>query len=625
MKKSISLVLCLVMFFSVFSCLGITASAAEAKDLFTVESSLKNDELTYVVYVNKNVKMCVSIILAEYDTSVLRIDEENTGAYMTKDSYGDECEKVAGFYEGGKVKDYEDRYSIAYMNFNPDKDYSSGSSKKPFMVFTFKVVDKKRPGTKVTFYCDGFNSNEVPGNNISGIGEPEKIVTKKTATLGKVSLQSLTSEKDGIKISWKKVTGADFYRVYKVKNGEYEIINETSSGKVTSYLDTEVKKNKSYTYAVRAVNEASEKYPATRSSSLTTTYTVAPSKIKLSNGNGKINVSWSKVSGATAYRVYRRTVATNGAKGDWKYLSDKITGLKYTDTTVKAGTTYEYAIRVYSKGGKSELYAEKAIYCLATPDVSVERTVKGVEVSWDKVKGAKEYRIYRKVKGGSWETLKTVSSSTTAYTDKRASSGKYLYYTVKAIRGSYSSGNESKGLYYLKTPEVKVKNNSSGARVTWDKVDGATSYVIYRKAGSAKSWKKLVTTKSNAYTDKDVNSGSTYKYTVQTVNSSVKSKYGDSAYAKIRFLSAPKLGDIKSSKSGITINWAEVKGASGYVVYRKADSGKYKELVTVEGKATVKYLDKSAEKGTTYSYRVYAKYGSYKSSYKSELSVKDKY
>jgi hypothetical protein len=66
-------------------------------------------------------------------------------------------------------------------------------------------------------------------------------------------------------------------------------------------------------------------------------------------------------------------------------------------------------------------------------------------------------------------------------------------------------------------------------------------------------------------------------------------------------------------------------GADGYIIYRKTGTGSYKKLATVDGKSTVKYLDKSAKKGTTYSYRVYAKYNSYKSSYKSSLSIKDKY
>lgn len=624
MKKSISLVLCLAMLVSVFSCLGVVASAVSAQDLFTVKSSgFKNDKITYTIYLNAGVNLSGAIIYAKFDSSVLAIDKANSGAYMTTDSYGDECQNIDGMYEADFMAGYDDQFSIAHA-YGQEADYKAGSSNKAYMQFTFNAIDANRPATTVKFYCYEFNSASIPDNNIAN-GSSSLVFSETRTTLGTTVLKEISSEQDGVKITWEKVTGADFYRVYKKIDGEFEIINETEDGSVTSYVDSEVKNNTSYTYAVRAVNEASDAgYAATRSSALTTTYTVAPKTLSLSNGEG-VTVEWSKVTGATGYRVYRRTVNADGTTSSWKYLSKKITALTYADTTAKSGTTYEYAVRVYSDGGNSALYSEKKIVYLEIPGFTVASTVKGVKISWDKVNGATGYKIYRKVKGGSWKAIKTASASATSYTDTGATSGKTIYYRVKAINGSYVSGYEGHNLSYLKTPEASVKNTTSGVKVSWDKVGGATSYYVYRKAGSAKSWSKIATTKNASYTDKNVKSGTTYKYCVRAVNSSLKSKYGSSSYETIKFLSAPKLGSIKSSKSGVTITWNKVTGASGYVIYRQTGSGKYKELATVSGKSTVKYVDKSAEKGTTYSYRVYATYGSYKSSYKSSLSIKDKY
>ncbi len=633
MKKSISLVLCLAMLVSMFSCFGITASAAgDAKEIFSVKTSgFKNNKAIYTVYLNKGFKMSGSIIYVKFDPDVIEIDEENTGAYMVDDGDGGERENIGGIYEKGFMTDYKnnDHYSIGHV-YSPYDDYKSGSSNKAYMKFTFKAIDKNRPATNIEFYCYQFNSESESANNIE-YGSAQKIYSKKVATLGKVEIKEAVSTKDGVEISWKKVTGADFYRVYKKVNGEFEIINETTSGSVTSYLDTDVVKNKSYTYAVRAVNEASaedeygKKYPATLSDSSTTRYTVAPTTLKLSNDDGKVVVKWSEVDGATAYRVYRRTVKEDGTTTSWKSLGDKTTDLKYSDKTAKSGTRYQYAVRVYSDGGYSALYSEKEILYLGVPRFTVEASVKGVLINWDDVTGATNYKVYRKVKGGSWKTIKTLSSKTTYYTDTAATSGKYIYYAVKAVNDSYISDYDTHALTYLKTPVASVKNTSSGVRISWDKVGGATSYEIYRKAGSAKSWSKVGTTKKDAYTDKTVKSGTTYKYTVRAISSSVKSKYGSTAYETIKYLSAPVLGKIKSTKSGITVYWDEVSGASGYIVYRKTGSGSYEEYATVKGKSTVKYLDKSAEKGKTYSYRVYAYNGSYKSSYKSSVSIKDKY
>ena len=622
MKRSISLVLCLAMLISVFSCIGVTASAAgDPQKLFTVkEGEFKNDKITYTVYLNKGVSVMGAIIYAKFDSKVLAIDEANTGAYMTTDSYGDECYSINGEYEQGFMVGFNNQYSVAHVNAT-QSDYKVGSSNRAYMQFTFKAIDGNRPKTTVKFYCYEFNSHTVPENNIEN-GSDSLIVSDTRTTLGQVIIDSVESEKDGVKITWKKVTGADFYRVYKKVDGEYKIINETTE---TNYLDEEVENNASYTYAVRAVNEASDEgYAATRSEAVSTRYTVAPTKITLTNDDGKVVVSWSKVTGATAYRVYRRTVEANGDVSSWKYF-DKITDTKYYDKTAKSGTKYEYAVRAYSSGGNSVLSSEKAIIYLAIPEFSVEATVKGVKITWEKVAGAESYKIYRKISDGSWKEYKTISASKTSYTDTSASSGKTNSYKVVAVKDSYNSDYETDKVYYLKTPTVSVKNTTSGVYSSWKKVSGASSYEVYRKSGSAKSWKKIATTKKTSYTDKTVKSGTTYKYTIRAVNSKGKSKYGSTAYETIRFLSAPKLEKITTTKSGVTVYWDDVKGASKYLVYRKTGSGDYELINTVSGKSTVKYLDKTAKKGKTYTYKVYAGYSSYKSSYKSTLSIKDKY
>ena len=612
MKRSISLVLCLAMLISVFSCLGVTASAAgDAKSFFTVKAgTFKDNKITYTIYLNKDVSMIGSIIYAKFDTDVLAIDEANTGAYMTTDSYGDEVQSINGVYEQGFSEDAINEYSIAHV-YGTTSDYKP-SANKAYMQFTFKAIDPTRPATKVEFFCYEFNSQNAPENNIAN-GSESFIAESTVTTLSAITYKEITNTKDGVVLTWNKTIGADEYEI--TKNGK---VVKTVSSSVTSFEDNDVSNNVKYTYSVRAKNEAGYDYAK---EDISIRYMTAPSKLTLKNEDGKVVVSWPAVEGATAYRVYRRTIDTDGYVGTWKYFS-KITATSYEDKTVNSGVKYEYAVRVYSKDSNSDLYAEKEIVYLDVPEFSVKATTTGVSISWSKVDGAKSYKIMRKVKGGSWKTIKTVSSSTTSYTDKDAISGKKIYYVVKAVDGSYISEYDTHTVTYIKTPTVSVKNISTGVRVSWKKVSGATSYEVYRKAGSAKSWKKIATTKKDAYTDKDVKSGTTYKYCIKAIGSSAKSAYGGSSYEKIRFLATPKLEKITSTKSGVKVYWDDVKGASKYHIYRKTGSGSYKLLETV---TSTSYTDKTAKKGKTYSYRVYAGYSSYKSSYKSELKIKDKY
>ena len=623
MKRSISLVLCLAMLVSVFSCFGVTASAAgDPQELFTVkEGEFKNDKITYTVYLKKGVSLMGAIIYAKFDSSVLAIDEANTGAYMTTDSYGDECYSINGEYEKGFMVGFDNQYSVAHVNAT-QSDYKPGSN-RAYMKFTFKAIDGERPKTTVKFYCYEFNNQTVPENNIPN-GSDSLIHSDTRSTLGKAIIKSVETESDGIRVSWKKVTGADLYRVYKKVNGEeiYVVISETTD---LNYLDTAVENNTSYSYTVRAVNEASyedengKKYPAPLSDAVSTRYTLAPTGIKVANDDGVL-VSWSKVAGATAYRVYRRNVNADGTVGEWDGFKDKVTATKFIDDTAVSGKTYQYAVRAYSDGGNSILSTEAEILYVAIPDFSISATVKGIKITWDKVAGAETYRIYRKVKGGSWSKIKTTSS--TSYTDTDAPSGKKVYYMIRAVKGSAVSDYEAQSLNYLKTPTVSVKNTTSGVYTSWKKVSGAKKYEVYRKAGSAKSWTKIATTEKTSYTDKNVKSGTTYKYAIRAVNGSTKSKYGSTAYETIRFLSAPKLEKITSTKSGVKVYWDDVKGASKYLVYRKTGSGDYTLIKTTKNTS---YTDKTAKKGKTYTYKVYAGYSDYTSSYKSTLSIKDKY
>ena len=88
-------------------------------------------------------------------------------------------------------------------------------------------------------------------------------------------------------------------------------------------------------------------------------------------------------------------------------------------------------------------------------------------------------------------------------------------------------------------PTVSVAKNSSGIKVTFDRVDGATSYAVYRSEYNAKtkkwsSWKNIGTSKSAiaGYTDKTATSGVTYKYTVRAVNGNSMSAYKASSSIK---------------------------------------------------------------------------------------------
>ncbi len=170
---------------------------------------------------------------------------------------------------------------------------------------------------------------------------------------------------------------------------------------------------------------------------------------------------------------------------------------------------------------------------------------------------------------------------------------------------------------------TKVANVDTGVRVYWSKTSGADSYRVYRKTKSS-GWKVLGETSKAYFTDKTAKSGTVYYYSVRAINEA-----GLGAVCKttksIKCLADPALKVPTSTRSGITLKWTKTTGASGYVIYRKAGNGSWKKLVTEKGVSNLSYIDKTAKKGTTYTYKIRAYYGSTYSAYSNTRQIKDKY
>ena len=160
--------------------------------------------------------------------------------------------------------------------------------------------------------------------------------------------------------------------------------------------------------------------------------------------------------------------------------------------------------------------------------------------------------------------------------------------------------------------------------IKWNAVAGVTNgYRVYRRGAGSTYWTYLGTVKTTYYTDTAVKnySGNYYRYTV--IADAGKHSAFDTTGLYLLRLSDPVLSAAKSYSSGISVSWKAVAGAKGYNVYRKTASSGW----TCIGKSTTtSYVDKTAKKGTTYTYTVRAYSGSTLSSYNTKgISCKDLY
>ncbi|MBQ9965669.1 MAG: hypothetical protein IJP22_02955 [Clostridia bacterium] len=168
---------------------------------------------------------------------------------------------------------------------------------------------------------------------------------------------------------------------------------------------------------------------------------------------------------------------------------------------------------------------------LATPKVKNSGTTKANKVSWSKVPGAKGYIVYcRYYKNKKWSSWTKIATTTKRYYDhKKAVSGRYYQYEVKAFNKNFVSASKaSVKAMRLAAPSVKTAKSGKYLKVSWGKSAGATKYVVYRrtynsKKGKWSGWSKVKTTTSRSYTDKKVKKGTKYQYTVTATATNSKS------------------------------------------------------------------------------------------------------
>ncbi len=425
--------------------------------------------------------------------------------------------------------------------------------------------------------------------------------------LSRVSVTSIKNGYSGQTVTWKAVAGAKSYNIYrKVYGGEYELYDSVSSKK-TSFLDENPVNGRRMYYAVRAVNGNSTSSYKAKSE----VYVAAP-KVTVTNSSSSITVKWGKNNEATSYTVYRKV---NSAKS-WTKL-DNVEGTSFTDKNVKAGNTYKYTVRAYKKQYSSGYNTDgwKIVRLTAPKLKAVENGYGYLKISWGKVSGAKQYNVYRKADGDkSWK--KIAETKNTYYNDKKVENKEVYKYTVKAVNGkSISTYNGSgKSGRYLQAPKLSVQNATNGIYMTWSRISGANSYYLYRKAGNAKSWKKIDTITGNSYLDTNVKEGVVYKYTIRAYGSKTLSGYNNDGWGTMH-LKTPELKSIKVHGSGIKLTWGKVSYATSYYVYRKERGDKtWTKIATTK---STSYVDKKVEYDETYTYTVRAVKGNYKSFYKS--------
>ena len=252
----------------------------------------------------------------------------------------------------------------------------------------------------------------------------------------------IANTSSGIKGTWNKISGATGYTIYRseLKNGKWtEWLNlGTAKSTAKSFTDKTVKSGTTYKYKLRAING---KYKSSDFATGANVFLSTPT-VKIANASTGVKVSWGKITGAESYKIYRRQLE-DGKWTAWKALGTT-TKNSYVDKTANNNVNYRYTVKAINGKCYSEVKTSSTLLYLAAPTVVVENVESGINVSWNKISGAKTYAIYRAnlEKDGDWSDwgiVATVKNNKLSVTDKTVKNGETYRYIVRAVSDKVKS------------------------------------------------------------------------------------------------------------------------------------------------------------------------------------------
>lgn len=239
------------------------------------------------------------------------------------------------------------------------------------------------------------------------------------ASLAAPSLSGKADSYDRVKLSWKKVSGASGYILYRYDSSKQNYVRIKTVGSSTvTYMDTGRSMGKTYKYKIKSYKKADGQ----------TTYSSASKEVSVKTESamtGKVNSSGVAVrSGPSSSKKRLKSVGRN-------------TGVTITGTS---GNWYKISIKV---GGKKKTgYIKKSyVTIIRKPSLSVSSSSKSkIKLKWGKISGASGYEIQRyNSSKKKYTTIKTISKgSTTSYTNsglKKNKTYKYRIRSYKKVRG----------------------------------------------------------------------------------------------------------------------------------------------------------------------------------------------
>ena len=340
-----------------------------------------------------------------------------------------------------------------------------------------------------------------------------------------------------VSVSWDAGPDAKTYAVWRTDGTEETCL--ASGLAVTYFLDWTAVPGVHYQYSVRASNDSGEGVASETDEGWVAVMLL--NSVVASDGTSSeaVVVTWKCVADAATYQIWRST--DDNIENARQIGTSE--GASYSDATAISGKVYYYWVRPVV-GSQEEQFVgpDSGFRKMRAPrevSASQDRT-DGVLVKWWLVDDARKYLVYRST--WSWDPVgaelvgekvysltgsgANIGTYDVEFVDTTAEIGVSYYYSIKAV-GEGKPSDFSSSAEGWRKPEavtgVKATDGDfkNGIAVTWNPVEGATEYMLYRSQDPSFATASYVTRCERCVCyDTAVAGGTTYYYWV------VSSTYG---------------------------------------------------------------------------------------------------
>jgi hypothetical protein len=400
-------------------------------------------------------------------------------------------------------------------------------------------------------------------------------------------------------VKWLSVSGADEYHLYRHTSSFSSTsgLSPIYQGSSIFYVDLNLPEG-DYYYRVIALNSIGISGLSNMEHVLVDypEIPIAPSLISIPSPDydGNFTVSWTSVSGADEYRLYRHPSSFSSRFGILSIYQGSSTS--YDEIDLAEGDYY-YGVVALNSSGISDLSNIEHVEVFYTypPDAPILSSIPSPDddgdfsVFWTSVSGADEYHLYRHT--SSFSTTSGLSpiyqGSLTSYNEIDLSEGDY-YYGVIALNSSGDSGLSNIEYVVVDYPDppseptlysIPSPDDDGDFSVSWNSVSGADEYHLYRHTSSFSNTSGLTPIyqgSSTSYNELDLPEED-YYYGVIALNSSGASDLSNIEHVVVDYPDPPSEPTLYSIPSpdddgNFTISWTSVPAAEEYLLYRHTSS-----------------------------------------------------